>query len=568
MENNSFDRLVGFLSSDERKLMLEKMQSSSPQEASLATEDNFDNDINISFSKSIKNESIFYRFFLWIKSIFANTSMEVLYNEDKIAKIAKHIDKISPDLIDFKSGLLLSTFYNKLNELSLCADFFRPFVSYMENDENSYLLFLSSIVLEDVEKRMEEEANPYSLPTSSGVKNENRMNLIRKMESIIDEIPPSQKDFMYSCVQSTLWLKQFTKLPFQRFLNYFSAVQENNYSCSFKSIENEINLFAKVLCNGMLIPKETFESLFLFARKSNQEKTFDSIDETMQKMQDFLENATSQISMIKMFIQTVPLKLIGCIVYEDAKWTVENLSGGEDWFQKYKALWRKVFDKRWENYVSDCKLEEIKQSLSTNFKIDSFPLLPERPWTKLWNNVRFRIELSAGFLNWFMKNKFSSFESTLKLVMVEGDFVQKENREEFFDSFNKLVSIAEQFQILVKKISPSGEFGSIFKKILEQKIKTVQSFSKMESMIYEIEGDFRSLINGFCDSCRTLELCFTGIFHEKKDSRYDGLTNLNRISGIANEEFQQQLSLARVNLKNAFSLIKELEPIEYNGKLK
>lgn len=568
MENNSFDRLVGFLSSDERKLMLEKMQSSSPQEASLATEDNFDNDINISFSKSIKNESIFYRFFLWIKSIFANTSMEVLYNEDKIAKIAKHIDKISPDLIDFKSGLLLSTFYNKLNELSLCADFFRPFVSYMENDENSYLLFLSSIVLEDVEKRMEEEANPYSLPTSSGVKNENRMNLIRKMESIIDEIPPSQKDFMYSCVQSTLWLKQFTKLPFQRFLNYFSAVQENNYSCSFKSIENEINLFAKVLCNGMLIPKETFESLFLFARKSNQEKTFDSIDETMQKMQDFLENATSQISMIKMFIQTVPLKLIGCIVYEDAKWTVENLSGGEDWFQKYKALWRKVFDKRWENYVSDCKLEEIKQSLSTNFKIDSFPLLPERPWTKLWNNVRFRIELSAGFLNWFMKNKFSSFESTLKLVMVEGDFVQKENREEFFDSFNKLVSIAEQFQILVKKISPSGEFGSVFKKILEQKIKTVQSFSKMESMIYEIEGDFRSLINGFCDSCRTLELCFTGIFHEKKDSRYDGLTNLNRISGIANEEFQQQLSLARVNLKNAFSLIKELEPIEYNGKLK
>lgn len=568
MENNSFDRLVGFLSSDERKLMLEKMQSSSPQEASLATEDNFDNDINISFSKSIKNESIFYRFFLWIKSIFANTSMEVLYNEDKIAKIAKHIDKISPDLIDFKSGLLLSTFYNKLNELSLCADFFRPFVSYMENDENSYLLFLSSIVLEDVEKRMEEEANPYSLPTSSGVKNENRMNLIRKMESIIDEIPPSQKDFMYSCVQSTLWLKQFTKLPFQRFLNYFSAVQENNYSCSFKSIENEINLFAKVLCNGMLIPKETFESLFLFARKSNQEKTFDSIDETMQKMQDFLENATSQISMIKMFIQTVPLKLIGCIVYEDAKWTVENLSGGEDWFQKYKALWRKVFDKRWENYVSDCKLEEIKQSLSTNFKIDSFPLLPERPWTKLWNNVHFRIELSAGFLNWFMKNKFSSFESTLKLVMVEGDFVQKENREEFFDSFNKLVSIAEQFQILVKKISPSGEFGSIFKKILEQKIKTVQSFSKMESMIYEIEGDFRSLINGFCDSCRTLELCFTGIFHEKKDSRYDGLTNLNRISGIANEEFQQQLSLARVNLKNAFSLIKELEPIEYNGKLK
>ena len=107
MENNSFDRLVGFLSSDERKLMLEKMQSSSPQEASLTTEDNFDNDINISFSKSIKNESIFYRFFLWIKSIFANTSMEVLYNEDKIAKIAKHIDKISPDLIDFKSGLLL-----------------------------------------------------------------------------------------------------------------------------------------------------------------------------------------------------------------------------------------------------------------------------------------------------------------------------------------------------------------------------------------------------------------------------------------------------------------------------
>lgn len=562
MKRSSFDQLVSTIPSDERKDLLEKIQSIGVCEEPLDDGQKNDEDADISLSAQIKHESLLHRFFLWLKSIFSSTPVEVLYNEEKIAAVARAVDKDFPHLIDYKKEVLLTQFYNKLSELSLCADFFRQYLAAFDSDESGFLVFLGSVVMKDIDAKIEEEASTRTLSPEDGPRPECKVQLLRKMETILSEIPSDEKKAMYDAVRSAQWLLQFTKLPFQRFLTLFSTVIENNYTCSFKNMGNEINSFARILCNGMKISDEVFESLFVFTNKSLSKKKTQVSEYDIEKAGDFMEKAKSQITMMRMFITTVPLKKIGKIVYADSKWQPGSFVGGEDWFQKYKDAMRKIFDRKWEVWLSDCKKESLKKSLTGNFALDDFPLLPNRPWTEIWNGMPFRYELTAGFLNWYVKEAFPAFEMTLKTIMLEGDFTRKENRQEFVDAFNRIIQVSIDFQLLNGKISSNGEFGQFFSKLKDGKMRTLQAHSKIESIIRTIESDVSTNINSFCEACRVLELCWTGIFKEKTDSRYDGLTNLERISGKSSTEFAEQMRRARKSLNDSYALIRELESVD------
>lgn len=562
MERNSFDALVSGLSETERVTMLEKMKAAGADNSSLAVSDSSESAPPVPVEEQIKQEPFLFRVFLWIKSIFANTSMQVLYNEHRIAQIARSVEKNSPNLMDSKRNMLMSGFYDKLVELKLSADFFRPYMLLSEADENSFLVFLGSLIMSDIEEQMNESVDPYSLPFENGQKPEQRMNLLRRMDEILNSIPTALRNYMYEAVRSYEWLKQFSKLPFDRFISLFSTVVEKNYNCAFSTLENEVSVFAKVLCNGLKIYEEVLEALYLFSRKGTSGRSLDSMDEVAEKAADFMEKSKSQISMMRMFINTVPLKSIARIIYSDAAWVPENFTGGEDWYVRYKNHWRRLFEEKWKSWGIDCKKEQLKQGLERNFGLENFPLLPERPWALLWGGMPFRYELTAGFLNWYMKEKFPEYELPLKTIMLEGDFIKKENRAEFNDSFNKLIQVSVDLQTLNRVLSSGGEYGIIFNKLHNENLRSLQAHSKIESIIRGVESDVRSMILSFCDACRTLENCFTGIFLEKTDSRYDALTNLARLGGKNNDIFVKKLEEARRSISDCYALIRELEPID------
>lgn len=562
MERNSFDALVSGLSETERVTMLEKMKAAGTDNSSLAVSDSSESAPPVPVEEQIKQEPFLFRVFLWIKSIFANTSMQVLYNEHRIAQIARSVEKNSPNLMDSKRNMLMSGFYDKLVELKFSADFFRPYMLLSEADENSFLVFLGSLIMSDIEEQMNESVDPYSLPFENGQKPEQRMNLLRRMDEILNSIPTARRNYMYEAVRSYEWLKQFSKLPFERFISLFSTVVEKNYSCAFSTLENEVSVFAKILCNGVKIYEEVLEALYLFSRKGTSGRSLDSMDEVAEKAADFMEKSKSQISMMRMFINTVPLKSIARIIYSDAAWVPENFTGGEDWYVRYKNHWRRLFEEKWKSWGIDCKKEQLKQGLERNFGLENFPLLPERPWALLWGGMPFRYELTAGFLNWYMKEKFPEYELPLKTIMLEGDFIKKENRAEFNDSFNKLIQVSVDLQTLNRVLSSGGEYGMIFNKLHNENLRSLQAHSKIESIIRGVESDVRSMILSFCDACRTLENCFTGIFLEKTDSRYDALTNLARLGGKNNDIFVKKLEEARRSISDCYALIRELEPID------
>ncbi len=569
-ETNSFDRLVSGLSAEERKDLLSKvhMIHTTEENESLAPlEKPAENTIAI--AEQIKRKPLIFRLWLWLKSIIRNTPAEELFNEYKINTLARTIDRNFPGLIDYRRSLFKSGFYQKLSELKLCADFFRPCVSAAATDPDNFLVFLGSICMPDIEDKLDKDVDPYSNPLKAGVRLELRSKLLHKMDEIITGIPAQQKSDMYSAVRSVEWLTQFCTLPFATFLAFFSDLNDTAKVCSFGQVENEFNAFAKVLCNGLSIPEEVLEAIYLFKVRIEKKNKIQTIDENAEDAAPaYVEKAHSELSMMHTFIVNVPMLSIGRVIYQDSSWQSAEFTGGENWFRRYQETWKRLFDQKWEAWTTDCKKEALRQSLKSNFNLETFPLLPNRPWTDLWGGIPFRYELTGGFLNWYFKEKFPQFELTLKTILLEGDFISKEVRQNYSDMFNMMIQISIDLTNLNRKWESSGESGSIFTKLIDEHQRTLQGQTKAEGLIHAAESEIGSMIYHFGDACRTLTQVLDGILGLTVDIHAETLRNFTKIGGKENDAFQDKVRRAKTSLSEAHSLIKELEPIDMPSRSK
>ncbi|MBQ0050927.1 MAG: hypothetical protein KBT11_02555 [Treponema sp.] len=558
---DSFERLASGLTNDERQSILEQLTSSAQSHEDQAISpinENLD-DSPAPFSEQIQKESLLLRFVLWFKSFFTNTPAESLYNEYKLANIGKNIERTFPGLIDSKKGLLLAPFYTKLEELQASAAYLRPFVSATEEDQGAFYVLLSSLVMPEVSGNLNADVDPYTTQVTQTAKPELRMELLRKMDEIFDNIPAQDKTRMYEAVKAAEWLNQFIKLPFAKFMNQFSTVNEGDYNCSFSSLGSEINTFAKVLSTQFVISDTLLQALYLFSVKRNK-LTPDQAKES--DASQFLDKANSCISLLHMFMTSVPLISIGKLVNNDVHWQKIPFGGGEDWFIQYKNAWKKIFEQKWSSWAKDCQKEFLKVNLKSNFDLNEFPALPEKPWLQLWGGVHFRYDLTAGFLYWFLKKKFQEYEIYLKTLLSEGSFKKRETHTAYSDAFNGMIQVSIDFETLVHQCAPNGEFGMLFTKLQEEHLKTLSAQTKVEQMMRRVESDFGSILHQFTESSRIMINIIGTVLGLARDMRYDGVENLTRIMAKDNEKFQKNLREAKMTMENAQALIAQLEDLD------
>ena len=559
----TFDSLVSGISAEERKTLLNKMQSGATSEnASLETQENFsDEESSIDFRTRLNQESVLLRFWLWIKSLFSSNSIEEEYNKSLVAGIAHSIERQSSGLLDYHHQYLSSVFYEKLLELKHTADFFSGYIAAYEANPSSFYILLGSLIMPEISDEMDKQADPYSYSLNKEINSEMRTSLLRKMDDVLQGIAPDKKAEMYACVRSIEWLRQFTKLPFEGLLAKFTAVINDMKICAFDQVENEMASMARILCSGKTIPDEVLEALYLYSMHQTAVVDFDDIDQKSTG-QAFMDTAAAQLSVISMFISTVPMRSVSCVVYNNALFVPEGFGGGEDWYVKYKAEWKKLFDRKWESWLRDCKKEKLKAKLMEYFEIAVFPAYPRRPWAELWGGVPFRYEMTLGFLNHFMKTEFTQYSKTLKVITLEGDFAIKENRLEFNDTTNEFANIDDSLDDLFMKLGNTGEYGAEFARYEETNKRTTAASQKIKSVMDDIEDAVASLINLFGEAARIMQKLLTGLLSTKVDSHYGNLTNIASIQGRDNKHFKEDLEKCKLGIDHAFEMLKELEPLD------
>ncbi|MBQ8776130.1 MAG: hypothetical protein IJZ71_01430 [Treponema sp.] len=560
-KRDAFDKLVAGLNTEDRNIMLSKLNANKTQTVKFVNTEVYEQKEDTRLSLRLKNESVFYKFLLWLRSLFSKEKIEELYSEDLIAKIAKSVDREFPHLIHHQQNVLDSIFYERLKALKDCADFFKPYFALIEDSIGDFYVFLSSFVTPQIADEINSKADPFTLPFSKVPSNEVKKDLVIKMDKVLKDMAPATKNSLYTAISSTNWLMQFTKLPFLHFLSQFTNISGDAYTCPYSNARNDFIHFAKVFTNVLTVENNVLEAIFLFSQRKNitdnaQEKDID------KAVNEFLSKTNMHFSTIQMFISGVPIVKLGKIINRDVTWSPENMEGAEAWFPSFRNQWHKIIDIRWNDWQRERKKSMLSDDLKNDFMLDGFPVMQYKPWELLWTRVPFSCELTGGFLSWFALEKFPKIIPDLNTLMMEGVFVNNENRNEYSEALSEFIACNNQMQDLLHRLSEEGEYGQKFIEFSESKVRSFQTQNQIDSMMSTTESEIRDVLKRFCKTCRTIELIFHGIFDDEKDGVHETLQNYSTIKGPHNRQYRENLGKIRKILKSATFYIAELEPID------
>ena len=180
----------------------------------------------------------------------------------------------------------------------------------------------------------------------------------------------------------------------------------------------------------------------------------------------------------------------------------------------------------------------------------------------MWSRIPFTYELTAGFLSWFVKEKFNEYDSILTEVITEGVFERSQNKTEYSEGFNLFMDANKNMLNFLEKISPKGETGLLFNEIKEQHIHSFQVQNKIDSMFSSIENEIKSITTDFVKGGRLMEAVFRGFFDSNSDGIHFSLYNINTIKGHQNTAWKDKLKQTAKELKKAVYYLLELQSID------
>lgn len=565
-EYSAFNDLVTEMSKGEREQMLKNMNQMKAGvgnvfdvESASGSEDESKN-----LTEKIKNLSLLKKFIYWLTAMLTNSTMEVVFDRALIKEIARSVEKTGPGLVYYKRKILGPTFYEKIAELKKAAEFFVPYISQYETNTGAFYLTLGSLIIPELAEKIQTESDPYQYALNVTVTPDMKSLLVNKMEKAIDGIASDKKAEMYAAVRGMEWLRQFVRLPLGRITSKFEMLGEGTRGCEFSQVKQDFGDFTKIIAGYVPLSDESIQALYLLNKKKG--KASSGYDEPFidddNNGSDFIDNACSHNGIIRMFASTVPVVKIAKLVFESSLYTPESYGGGEGWFQKYRAQWKLMFERRWNNWERDSKKEKIKYKLRDYFQTEDFPLYPVRPWEMSGVNKVFHYQLTLGFIHFYFKNIYNQFEQVLKTVSVEGDFSMKDNRIEFSESLNLFVKVNDALELLAGKLSAGGEYGQAFATYEAKETAASVDEIRLDNIMTSIESSVAQNINDFGKACRNMKNLLGGIVGDKITPYYGPVVNLNKLGGKDNRIFRAKLVKAYECIDRAYEFLLDIEPLD------
>ncbi len=560
---DSFDHLVAGLSIDDRVSILQQMKSQIAPEIESLSKDSLKEDAAIPKGDILKNESIITRIVLFFKSLFSNKSVEIVYQEHKLTIMAKKIESKYSDYFSAQRMCLEQSFYDSLLELKKIADSFKDGLAKADEHPGSFLVLLGSLIMSDMEKKVEQVANPYSIPFSQEITNDLRASMIRKMDAVLADVSPTAKGELYTCVQSYIWLTAFTQLPFESFAAKFSVTTTGKLHCPLSSAVTELEKFANILCNSRNVEPEVLEALYLFQMQSKIDA-----GETVDVQAGVSEHMTNSLVALKgltHFINSIPIRSITMVARGTLSWIPMYKESGEDWFVQYKAQWKRIFDKKWNHWLHERKVSRTKDHVAMFCQTDGYPLFPLRPWSALQSNIVFSKEYSIGFLYCFFSKIYVKFNDVLKIIMVDGDFIRRDNKTEFIDTYTEANHLIKSIKDFYENLSPKGSYGATFAAITPDVLRTVQGQLQVQTLMTSIESEVNMIVLTFGTICRSFGSIFNGMLVANYNPNYDTISNIANLVGPDNAPIRKHIVEISESIETAFGLLQEIEAVELKG---
>ncbi|GMO57648.1 MAG: hypothetical protein Ta2A_03130 [Treponemataceae bacterium] len=564
MAKEKFRSLVSGMEDDERKDLLQKVAGKPSELDQLPIdEENIviaDKQKNRQKSRQehlrdittkLKSESLFRRIYFWFKSVFSNSTPAAVYTDYLIENIADRIEWKAPGLLSFKRGRFLTAMYTYLISMRDAAVFFRPLIAAIDYDVGAFYVFACRRVIPDFERKYNESIDPQWLSNDTELTPQLRVILLQKLEDMLSSMTDTDKNRLSELFQSFLLIRQIGVMPFKRFSAMF-VKQGNQQVCLFPEVRAEVTNIAKVVCGSSVINDSLLDILNDYYAEAEKAAPAD-----VRRPQDFLEHGNKHFSAINNFLSHVPMNLVGAVVYYDIEWMPPAPEIVDNWLSVLKSRWRDILNESWDATVLRRRGLEFGRKINEAFntELEKAPVLANRPWT-IFSSVRFKDDYPIGFLDMYFSSMYVNYRECLNTLAVEGEFLKVENRIEFTESLSTIKNeIAALGDLNRRLMNGTGEYSETLSHL---KVQNMVNKKKLDVTMQKISSATSKIISNTTAAFMAISSVLGGVFSDKRNPQYLGMSNTKTIQGTSNAEFMQELTEANASITAALLILQEM----------
>ncbi|MDR2490938.1 MAG: DUF5312 domain-containing protein [Spirochaetaceae bacterium] len=562
-DNETFNKLSGSLGRDEKVQLLEKLKSNTliTDEPIAAESEKEDFNIDTLYAKLPWYKKIL---FFIIGLVLGKPKLEV-FSANLINSMGKEIEVMFPGMFDWRNALLLPCMLQELVELKDAARFFSSALdSGVLANYGAFLIFLCSLEMPELHERLQKTAHPApffsSHPGLSDIKL--KQIAISEAESVFNTLSDESRMLMYTNARALFCLKEIAFFLFDRLILAFQTgthSQGAGQICPISVVRTQLGALNNILFSFKKMPSiNLLTSMYVFVMHNIDNAKEIENDREMQK---FTSGAEKALFTIRNFITKVPLtRLIRCGT-KDLTYEPVEISGGEDWFSVLREKWLSIVTTNFNDYILHKKRTELISTLSAYFNGEALDPVEFIASETNPEGIPAKGDILLSFLLTFYRRIYmEEMHNLLRAILIDGEFIKKENRIDFTESYNSILKIEDMIKTVEKNLSSGGEWGKQWKQI-NQDVQSVAIKHRKTGMFFdEVNSAIDAIINSSKEAITTMRDVLSGITHTETGGKYDTLSNMSKFAGKG-LEFSASLSSAVKKLKTAVQLISSMEEI-------
>jgi hypothetical protein len=533
-DNSAFERLSSGLSQYERLKLLEKIVSFSDTTEGLLI--NTEKEVE----ESVKAEDTYIRLpwyrrlWFFILGFFTGKPPIEMFINSKIAEIGRGIDLMFPGIFNWQKMQLRKNFQDELKKLKEAARFFYTILdSGISRNRGAFFVLWGSIEMRELHARLSEQTEPSNFtacnPDSSDIKL--RQMAVNYVESEINNISEENRRIMYEGAHNIVCLKQLASFLFDRFIMSFNqSASDTEPVCPAAIVRGQLVSLANILYSIKKSPSVTLlSSMFIFMMPEQNDK---NAHETENELQKFTLRAEKAIDVIRTFNSRVPLiNILRCVTH-DTSYIPTEISGGEDWFVLFRKCWVENVTAQFNEFIKDryrTKIQQLYSELFGNFVLDPFTnIVSDNSDEGIpVSNIQ-----SLSYIMIFHKLIFMPIINVfIRPILIDGDFIRKENRTEFTEAYNILIKLDDTIKTYTKRLEKSGDLGKRWEQIWADIDSIALRRRKTSVILEDINEAVDAIIADARKAIKSMERIIDGILYPSSGKNYDTLVNLTKISG-------------------------------------
>ncbi len=560
-ENTIFDSLASQIPEDERKALFTRITESIQYSSGPFREA----DEDVSGSEYADIQESFARKGFWehlvcaILGFFKRKKPVEMYQERLLNGLRSKIDARAANLVDTRQGRLTEGFLSRLERLKDASRFFYSALEgSLERDKGEFSAFLGSVYMEDTDRRLGRECDPYSVGDDNRGWDDQAVlrQCLESMDGILSIVPEERKKAMYRQFRTLFCLKRLASFPFDRFASAFEPDSAGRRSHPLALASQPLSELADVLASMYEPPPEDLlELMFLFPL---QRMFKDDPAALESSIKDSMRKADAAVKDIRSFMADVPLVDLVRYARRELSYAPRQVSGGEDWFTLYKSAWKSRIEGRHQGFARDRKRMRLQA------EVEEF-LGGRKVEAGAWlnGNEPEALVVRHGFLFAFIETAFDTVfveevNRPLKIVIIDGQFFRQDNRLEFTDACNDFFKTPEILKSFQTRLSRKGDLGKLYEEARLDFASTGSKQNRILAAIQAASSDADRILAEFQRSVRIIVLMLSAISKPEPGARYESLQNLSTIDGRQNAVFRRSLDRARERLERFQEIIPDI----------